>query len=70
MGSWHATSPNSLISYTYAPTLRVRGPQAGEQKLADWSDKVKADDFAAWLRPQRGQCGLKAKPTREWSGVN
>jgi hypothetical protein len=43
------------ISYTYAPTLRLRGPQAGEQKLADWSDKVKADDFAAWLRAQLGR---------------
>jgi hypothetical protein len=43
------------ITYTYAPTLRLRGPQAGEQKLAEWSDKVKADDFAAWLRPQLGR---------------
>jgi len=43
------------ISYTYAPTLRLRGPQAGEQKLVDWSDKVKADDFAAWLRTQLGR---------------
>jgi hypothetical protein len=42
------------ISYTYAPTLRLRGPEPGEQKLADWSDKVKADDFAAWLRTQLG----------------
>lgn len=42
------------ISYTYAPTLRLRGTEPGEQKLADWSDKVKADDFAEWLRKQLG----------------
>jgi hypothetical protein len=42
------------ISYTHAPTLRLRGPQPSEQKLADWSDKVRADDFAAWLRQQLG----------------
>jgi hypothetical protein len=39
-------------SYTYEPTLHLRGAQAGEQKLAVWSDKVKADDFADWLRLQ------------------
>ena len=26
-------------SYTYAPTLRLRGAQPGDQKLADWSTK-------------------------------
>jgi hypothetical protein len=41
-------------SYTYAPTLRLRAPHSGEQKVADWSDKVKADDFAQWLRQQLG----------------
>jgi hypothetical protein len=58
------------VSYTYAPTLRLRGPQAGEQKLADWSDKVKADDFAAWLRPQLGRWDLNVKATREANGVS
>jgi hypothetical protein len=42
------------VSYTYAPTLRLRGMSPEEQKLADWSDKLKADDFAAWLRQQPG----------------
>ncbi|MGD1086190.1 MAG: DUF3592 domain-containing protein [Verrucomicrobiota bacterium] len=39
-------------SYTFAPTLRLRGPHSGDQKLADWSDKMKADAFADWLRRQ------------------
>jgi len=42
------------ISYTYAPTLALRGVAPGSQKLADWSDKLKADDFAQWLAPQLG----------------
>jgi hypothetical protein len=42
------------ISYTYAPTLRLRGTETEGQKLADWSDKLKADDFAQWLRKQLG----------------
>ena len=42
------------VSYTYAPTLRLRGTEPGKQKLADWSDKMKADDFAGWLRQQLG----------------
>ena len=41
------------ISYTYAPTLRLRGHSA-VQKLADWSDKLKAEEFAAWLRQRLG----------------
>jgi hypothetical protein len=46
------TSSKGGISYTYQPTLILR--QANPQKLAGWSDKVKADDFAAWLREQLG----------------
>jgi len=42
------------ISYTYAPTLRLRGNESGGSKLADWSDKLKADDFAEWLRKKLG----------------
>ncbi len=42
------------ISYTYAPTLILRGTEPSEQKLADWSDKLKADDFTAWLGKQLG----------------
>jgi hypothetical protein len=48
------TSSKGGVSYTYAPTLRLRGPEAGLQKLADWSDRVKADDFTGWLRRQIG----------------
>jgi Protein of unknown function (DUF3592) len=42
------------VSYTYAPTLRLRGNESGGCKLADWSDKLKADDFAEWLRKKLG----------------
>jgi uncharacterized protein DUF3592 len=42
------------VSYTYAPTLLLRGTESGGQKLAEWSDKLKADDFAEWLRKQLG----------------
>src|ERR1700722_14588695 len=40
------------VSYTYAPTLSLRGEEAAIQKLADWSDKLKADEFTEWLRKQ------------------
>lgn len=40
------------ISYTYAPTLRLAA--ASPQKLADWSDQLKARDFAQWLGKQIG----------------
>jgi hypothetical protein len=43
------TSSKGNVSYTYAPTLRMPKKQPSFQKLADWSDKLKADDFAAWL---------------------
>jgi protein-S-isoprenylcysteine O-methyltransferase Ste14 len=42
------------ISYTYAPTLRLRRNGSAGSKLADWSDKLKADDFAEWLRKKLG----------------
>jgi hypothetical protein len=32
----------------------LRGTEPGEQKLADWPDKAKADGFAEWLRKQLG----------------
>ncbi len=41
-------------SYTYAPTLHVRGHNPGDQKLADWSGQVRANDFTDWLRKQLG----------------
>jgi hypothetical protein len=42
------------ISYTYAPTLRLRGAEPSGQKIADWSDKLKADEFTGWLRDKLG----------------
>jgi hypothetical protein len=42
------------ISYTYAPTLQLRGAEPGTQKIADWSDQLKADEFTGWLRDRLG----------------
>ena len=42
------------VSYTYAPTLWLRDRAAGGQKLADWSDKMKAEAFTDWLRQRLG----------------
>lgn len=42
------------VSYTYAPTLCLRGTDLADQRLAECSDKLKADDFAQWLRKQLG----------------
>ena len=38
------------VSYTYAPTLWLRGGPGGDQKLADWSDKMRAQALTDWLR--------------------
>src|SRR5665213_40504 len=43
------------ISYTYAPTLCLQSTEPATQKLADWSDKLKADEFADWLRKKLGR---------------
>lgn len=40
------------VSYTYAPTLSLHSREAAIQKLADWSDRLKADEFTEWLRKQ------------------
>jgi hypothetical protein len=40
------------ISYTYAPTLQLRGGEPSQHKLADWGDRRRADDLADWLRRQ------------------
>jgi hypothetical protein len=40
-------------SYTYAPTLNLRN-QLDNQKLADWGDKLRANDFADWLSKKLG----------------
>lgn len=47
------------VSYTYAPTLWLRGGAASCQKLADWSDQRKAGAFTDWLRQR---LGLSAAP--------
>jgi Protein of unknown function (DUF3592) len=39
---------------TYAPTLRVHGKESKAFKLADWFERNRAEDFAAWLRKQLG----------------
>jgi hypothetical protein len=39
-------------SYTYAPTLLLRGTERGQHKLAEWADELKASDFTDWLRGQ------------------
>jgi hypothetical protein len=49
----HATSKGGT-SYTYAPTLYPRGNEAQGEKLADWSDKAKAEAFTDWLRERLG----------------
>jgi Protein of unknown function (DUF3592) len=41
-------------SYTYAPTLYARGAGPEGEKLADWSDRRRANDFTEWLRQQLG----------------
>ena len=44
-------------SYTYAPTLNVRGHKhkhAARQRLAEWSDQLKADKFTEWLGEKMG----------------
>ena len=48
------------ISYTYAPTLRLRGTEPATQKIADWSDQLKADEFTGWLRSRLG-AGIPAE---------
>ena len=40
-------------SYTYAPMLNLRN-QLDNQKLAEWGDKLRADDFTEWLSKKIG----------------
>ena len=42
------------ITYTYAPTLFLPQTGNGDQKIADWPDKLKADDFSQWLSEKLG----------------
>jgi hypothetical protein len=43
---------NGGISHTYAPTLWLHDAASGPQKLANWPDRRKAEEFAGWLRQQ------------------
>jgi hypothetical protein len=52
------------ISYTYQPTLCLRGTDVSVQKLADWSDEMKVNAFADWLR-QKLNPNLPAKPVAD-----
>ena len=51
------------VSYTYAPTLWLRGGPAGRQKLADWSDKMRAEAFTEWLRQRLGLSNVPSERT-------
>lgn len=51
------------VSYTYAPTLWLRDRAAGGQKLADWSDKMKAEAFTDWLRQRLGVSNVPCERT-------
>jgi len=48
----HRSSRGS--SYSYAPTLRLKGEQSGNFRLANWYYQHKAEAFTAWLREQLG----------------
>lgn len=41
-------------SYSYAPTLTLRNNQLRMQKLADWGDQLRANEFADWLSKKVG----------------
>lgn len=36
-------------TFSYAPTLRIRESSMEPQKLADWGDKFRANEFTKWL---------------------
>ncbi len=41
-------------TYSYAPTLRLLRSNHSDQKLADWRDSLRADNFAQWLGKEIG----------------
>jgi hypothetical protein len=47
-------------SYSYAPTLNLRN-KLDKQKLADWPDKLRANDFVEWLGKK---IGAPSQPNR------
>jgi hypothetical protein len=53
----HYSSKGST-SYTYAVSFSLRHTDPLEQKLADWSDQVRAEDFKTWLSKE-----LSLQPT-------
>jgi hypothetical protein len=42
------------VSYSYAPTLHMASAGIEEQRLADWYDRLKAEDFSKWLSEKLG----------------
>ena len=48
------------VSYTYAPTLWMRSSRDG-QKLADWSDRERAEAFVDWLRQKLNLQGASSR---------
>lgn len=42
------------VTYSYAPTIEMRRTDVPSEKLADWSDQLKAHDFARWLGGRLG----------------
>lgn len=54
-------------TYSYAPTISTRGgDNLDKQKLADWGDKLKADQFTEWLGNKIGVTGTPAGDGRTW----
>jgi hypothetical protein len=49
-------------STTYAPTLNLRGDKLGRQKLAEWSDILRANEFTGWLATK---IGVRCKRTSD-----
>ena len=54
----HRTSKGT--SYTYAPTLWMKQPRVG-QKLADWSERKRAEAFVDWLRQKLNLRGVSSR---------
>jgi Protein of unknown function (DUF3592) len=52
------------VSYSYTPTLWLRGGPAGGHKLADWSDKMKARAFTDWLSQRLGRADGPSERTQ------
>lgn len=54
-------------SYTYAPTFYIPKTEKTFEKLADWSNQRKADDFAQWLSKQINVPIEATQPTQRFA---